>query len=349
MAVNVDQLLSSLAPDIGLDLGTANIPVLERGRGVTLREPSYVAVDRQRDNKVLAVGSRARRMFGRTPSHIEVIRPVREGVIADYDLAQSMIRHLLERTRSRGLFRPRVMVGIPSAATDVERRAVSEATRSAGARAVYLVSQPLAAAIGAGLPVLEARGSMIVDIGGGTTQAAVISMGSLVVSGSSRVAGDRMDEAIVAYLRRVHNLLVGERSAEELKIAVGSALPSPSPQRAVVRGRDLQSGLPTALEVDSNELCEVLGEHVRAIGELVRGILEDTPAELVSDIVESGIALCGGGSLLREMDEFLGRVTGVYCYRVDDPLSCVAMGTEKLFSDPRLRRAVLRGAPHGRG
>lgn len=342
MVTTVDRMLSHLSPDIGIDLGTAMTPVLECGRGVTVREPSYVAIDRKKD-RVVAYGAEARLMDGRTPPHVEVVRPVREGVIADYDIAESMIRHLIGRTRSSGLLRPRIMVGVPSDATDVERRAVSEATRAAGARTVYIVPQPLAAAVGAGLPVLEARGSMIVDVGGGTSQAAVMSMGGIVVSGCIRVAGDRMDEALVSYLRRAHNLLVGDRSAEELKIAVGAALPVGQPIQAEVRGRDLPSGLPRALSIDSNELCSVFAEQVRDIAELVRNILESTPPELASDIVESGIALCGGGCLLRGLDEYLTQATGVYCYRVEDPLSSVALGAEKLFSDPRLMRIVFNG------
>ncbi len=346
MVTTIDRVLSHLSADIGIDLGTAMTPVLECGRGVTVREPSYVAIDRRKD-RVLAVGSEARLMEGRTPPHIEVVRPVRDGVIADYDTAETMIRHLLGRTRANGVLRPRIMVGVPSDATDVERRAVSEATRAAGARVVYIVPQPLAAAVGAGLPVLEARGSMIVDIGGGTSQAAVMSMGGIIVSGCIRVAGDRMDDALVSYLRRAHNLLVGERRAEELKVAVGAAVPVMDPGRSRVRGRDLQSGLPREVEIDSNELSAVFTEHVREIAEMVRQILEATPPELASDIIESGIALCGGGCLLRGMDEYLTQETGVFCYRVEDPLSSVALGAEKLFSDPRLMRTVFNGQQQG--
>lgn len=346
MVTTIDRVLSHLSPDIGIDLGTAVTPVLERGRGVTLREPSYVAIDRRKD-RILAVGAEARLMNGRVPSHVEVVRPVRDGVIADYDTAETMIRHLIGRTRNNGLLRPRIMVGVPSDATDVERRAVSEATRAAGARVVYIVPQPLAAAVGAGLPVLEARGSMIVDLGGGTSQAAVMSMGGIIVSGCIRVAGDRMDDALVSHLRRAHNLLVGERSAEELKIAIGAAIPVVDPRSARIRGRDLQSGLPREVTVDSNELSAVFSEHVREIAEMVRQLLESTPPELASDIVESGIALCGGGCLLHGMDEFLTQQTGVFCFRVEDPLSSVALGAERLFSDPRLMRIVFNGQAAG--
>ncbi len=346
MVTTLDRMLSHLSADIGIDLGTAMTPVLECGRGVTVREPSYVAIDRRKD-RILAVGSEARQMEGRTPPHVEVVRPVRDGVIADYDTAETLIRHLLGRTRSHGVLRPRIMVGVPSDATDVECRAVSEATRAAGARVVYIVPQPLAAAVGAGLPVLEARGSMIVDIGGGTSQAAVMSMGGIIVSGCIRVAGDRMDDALVSHLRREHNLMVGERRAEELKVAVGAAIPVLDPARSRVRGRDLRSGLPREVEIDSNELSTVFAEHVREIAEMVRQILEATPPELASDIIEAGIALCGGGCLLRGMDEYLTQETGVFCYRVEDPLSSVALGAERLFSDPRLMRAVFNGQQYG--
>lgn len=334
--------LLSNGPDLGIDLGTSHTPVVERGRGVTLLEPSYVAIDR-RKGKVVAVGSKAKRMDGRCPEHIRVVKPVRDGVIADYDVAEALLRHLLTCLRRR---HPRVLVGIPTDATEVERRAVSEAAREAGARTVFTLPQPLVAAVGVGLPVLEARGSMVVDIGGGTSEAAMVSLGGIVSSGCVRSAGDRMDQVIQAHLRRKRNLLVGERSAEQLKLECGAARALEEPLVGRVRGRDLTSGLPRSVEIDSHELAEVLAPSVAELADLVRTTMEGTPPELVGHVMESGIALCGGGALLRGLDHYLSEATGVYCYKVEEPLTAVARGAGTLLADRALLKALL--ASHGR-
>lgn len=335
-------LLSKLSPDVGIDLGTANTPVCQRNRGICWNEPSYLAVDR-RERRVVAVGTKARRMQGRVPSHIQIVRPVRDGAIADYEMARVLLNHALQQVRSQGVIRPRVLVGVPADATDVECQAVSDAVKDAGARACMLLPQPLLAAIGAGLAVSEARASMVVDVGGGSSQAAVLAAGSLIASNCIRAAGDRMDAALVNYMRHRHNLIVGERSAEELKIAAGAALPVLDPPRASIAGRDLHSGLPRAVVVDGNELAPVLAPITSEIAQLVKSVLESTPPEQVGQVMENGLALCGGGSLLRGLDEQITQVTGVRCQRVPDPMSCVAMGAARLFSDARLLRMVLGG------
>lgn len=333
-------LVGSLSPDIGIDLGTVSTPVLECGRGVTMFEPSFVAYDRGK-GLVAAVGARAKAMFERVPERIEVVRPIREGVIVDYAAAEVMMRHLLRRTVSKGLLGPRIMVGVPVGASDVECRAVSEITRTAGARMVYVVPQPLAAAVGAGLPVLESRGSMILDIGGGTAQAAVISMGGVIVSDCVRLGGDAMDESIQRYLCRERGLLVGLTSAEELKVSASSAIECEQPLEAEVRGRDFQTGLPRKLMINSNDLCPALKGVLYEIGTLVMRVLENTPPALASDIMENGVALTGGGALLRGLDEYLRTLTGVPAYVVAEPLVSAALGTEILFHDPRLMRTLL--------
>ncbi|MEW6284469.1 MAG: rod shape-determining protein [Candidatus Eremiobacterota bacterium] len=339
--LGLDQFVDRLAPEVGIDLGTANTPVLTRSRGICWNEPSYLALDR-RERRVIAVGSRARRMQGRAPSHVQVVRPIQNGVIADYEMAQVLLSHALGQVR-QGMLRPRVLVGIPADATDVECQALADAVRDAGARSVFLLPQPLLAALGAGLPVLDPRASMVVDVGGGSSQAAVLSSGAIVASGCIRTAGHRMDLAVASYLRHRHNLIVGDCSAEDLKIEAGAALEEDTVRTATVRGRDLHSGLPRSILVDSNELARVLAPVTAEIAALVKSTLESTPPELVGQVKESGMALCGGGSLLRGMDGLIGQVTGVACRRVERPLECLALGAQKLFSDPRTMRVVLGG------
>lgn len=333
---------------MGIDLGTSNTPVIVRGKGIVLLEPTYVARD-SKLNRTIAVGTEARAMEGRTPPNIEVIRPIRDGVIADFDIAEELIASLLKRIKVDGFIKPRVIVGVPSDITDVEWRAVSEATKAAGARRVYIIEQPLAGAIGAMLPVFQARGSMVMDIGGGTSEVAVTSMGNLVQSRTSRVAGDEMDEAILNYIRKKYNLLIGIRTAEEMKLSIGVARFEKVPQTTVVRGRDLTSGLPKSLEIDSNEICEALEETIKLMIELLKQALEATPPELVSDIYDQGVTLVGGGSLLRQLDEVFTQATGVLCKKAEDPLACVALGCERLFKSPKLFKAVFMGKDNNAG
>jgi len=342
----IDQLLSGFSSDVGIDLGTANTPVLVRGKGIKLREPSYVAID-SIQKRVIAVGHEARLMYGRTPPYISVVRPIRDGVISDFDIAQSMLRYLLNRLGNHGILRPRVIVGIPPDVTDVEQRAVSEAARQAGARSVCLVSQPMAAAIGAGLPVLEPSGSMVVDIGAGTTAVAVISLGGVVVWRARRVAGDEMDDAILNYVRRAHHVLIGELSAEELKMELGSASRNGEQDVALVKGLDLKTGLPKVQKIRTGEIYEALADIILMIAELVKSTLEATPPELVSDIVQKGIVLTGGGSLLKGLDQILSKKAGVPCHRASDPLSSVVLGTETIFNNPRLMKAVSNRSKRG--
>lgn len=339
--MSVAGIFSGLSPDIGIDLGTAATPVMECGRGITLREPSYVAYDRLNDSLV-AYGAKAKQMKGRMPSNIEVIRPVRKGVVADYKACEAMLRCLISRTR-RGLLGPRIMVGVPVDVTDVERKAVSEAVKSAGARSVYVVPQPLAAAVGCGLPVMEAHGTMIVDIGGGTSQAAVMSMGGIIVSDSIRVAGDSFDDALVDYLRHEQNLLVGPSIAERVKIEAGAAVKGEEVE-TYAAGRDIKTGIPRKVRLTSDEICHALSGVLDEIADLVKRVLENTPPEFADDIVEYGISLSGGSSLLRGIDRFLSKRTGVYCKVTEEPLSSVAYGVEKMFGDPRLMRSLFGSA-----
>lgn len=336
------KLLDRMAPEVGIDLGTANTPVLTRQKGICWNEPSYLAVDR-RQRKVLAIGRQARKMQGRVNPNVQIVRPIKDGVIADYEMTQALINHALSQVKPQGMLRPRVLVGVPADATDVECQALGDAVRDAGARQVSLLPQPLLAAIGAGLPILEARASMIVDLGGGTSQAAVISSGSIVASNSIRAAGDRMDRALASYLRHRHNLLVGECSAEDLKIEIGAALPQEPPRTATVHGKDIHSGLPRSILVDSTEVAQVLGPITNEIAELVKLTLEGTPPEQVGQVKEHGLRLCGGCSLLAGLDRLIQQVTGVACHRVERPLECVALGAQKLFSDPRMVKVVLGG------
>jgi rod shape-determining protein MreB len=336
-----DGFLAQFSRDMGMDLGTANTLVYVRRQGIVLREPSVVA-KRVGDGQVLAVGEEAKRMIGRTPGDIVATRPLRDGVIADYDTTAAMLTYFIRKAADgRMWIRPRVVVGIPSGCTEVEKRAVVDATLHAGARDAFMIEEPMAAAIGAGLPVSEPIGSMIVDIGGGTTEVAVIALGGIVASRSIRVAGDELDEAIIQYARRAYNLLIGERSAEEIKIAVGSAFPSREEGAVDVRGRDLVSGLPRTVRMTSSEVREALSEPVAAIVEAVKQTLERTPPELSADIVDRGMILVGGGALLRGMDRLLSEETGMPVSLTDDPLAAVAMGTGRVLEDLDSLKKVL--------
>lgn len=318
-----------MSMDIGVDLGTANVLVYIKGKGVVLREPSVVAIDRD-TNKVLAIGEEARRMLGRTPGNIVAIRPLREGVIADYDTTESMLRHFIEKVAGRSfIFKPRIMVCIPSGVTTVEKRAVLEAAVQAGARKTYLIEEPLAAALGAGLDISEPYGAMVVDIGGGTTDVAVISLGGIVASESLRIGGDKFDDAIIRYVKKEYNMMIGERTAEEIKMNIGTAIRGRREGSMEVRGRDLLSGLPKTVRMSAVETGEALNEPVEAIVQCVKAVLETTPPELASDIMDRGIVMTGGGALLYALDELIQKETGIPTYLADDPLSCVALGTGK--------------------
>jgi cell shape determining protein, MreB/Mrl family len=315
--------------DIGVDLGTATVLVYIKGKGIMLREPSVVAIDRD-TNRIIAIGEEARRMLGRTPGNIVAIRPLREGVIADYDTTESMLRHFIEKVAGRSMFfKPRIMVCVPSGVTTVEKRAVLEAAMQAGARKTYLIEEPLAAALGAGLVISEPCGAMVVDIGGGTTDVAVLSLGGIVVSESLRVGGDKFDESLVRYIKKEYNIMIGERTAEEIKVNVGTAYPSGRNESMEIRGRDLVSGLPKTMRIGSTETREALAEPISLIIECVKTVLEKTPPELAADIVDRGIVMTGGGSLLHGLDRLISEETGIPTYLAEDPLSCVALGTGK--------------------
>ena len=337
-------VLGLWSADVGIDLGTANTLIHVRGRGIVLNEPSVVAVS-TRTGQVLSVGTEARRMLGRTPADIVAMRPMRDGVIADFERTEQMIRHFIARAHNRAfhISHPRVVLGVPSGVTEVEKRAVTDAATMAGAREAYLIEEPMAAAIGAGLPVQEAGGSMIVDIGGGTTEVAVISLGGVVAATSLRVGGDEMDEAIVQYVRRNMGLLIGERTAEDIKIAMGSAFPLTEERSFVVRGRDLVTGLPKTVEMTTdhvrNALAGVLIDIVRAI----KGTLDATPPELVEDIINRGLVLCGGGALLAGLDQLIAHETLVPVRVAEDPLTCVVRGTGIVVEEiDTLNRVLLR-------
>jgi len=315
--------------DIGIDLGTASVLVYIKGKGIVLREPSVVAIDRN-TNKILAVGEDARLMLGRTPGNIVAIRPLRDGVISDYDITEKMLRYFIDKAIGRRrIFKPRMVVCVPSGVTEVEKRAVIDAANNAGARTTRLIEEPIAAAIGAGLDIAKASGNMVIDIGGGTTDIAVISLGGIVVATSIKIAGDKFDEAIVRYMRKKHNIMVGERTAEELKINVGTAFPREEQIKIEVRGRNLISGLPKTIEVSSDEMLEALSEPVSAIADAVHSVLERTPPELSADISDRGIVMTGGGSLLNGLDKLISKRTGIPVYVADDAISCVAIGTGK--------------------
>ncbi|MFS8543338.1 MAG: rod shape-determining protein [Limnochordales bacterium] len=313
--------------DMGIDLGTANTLVYVKGRGIVVQEPSVVAIDNE-TKQVLAVGEEAKRMVGRTPGSIVAVRPLQDGVIADFDVTERMLRHFIGLANRRiGFFRPRVVVAVPSGVTEVEKRAVIDATLSAGAKDARLIEEPMAAAIGCGLPVQEPSGSMVVDIGGGTTEVAVISLGGIVTHRSVRVGGDELDEAIVQHVRRQYNLLIGERTAEEVKHTIGSAYPMDEHRTMDVRGRDLVTGLPKTVTLSSDEVREAMAEPISAIVEAVRVTLERTPPELAADVMERGIMLAGGGALVRGMDKLLSEETGMPIHVADDPLTAVVRGT----------------------
>ena len=324
-----DWFFKRFSYDLGIDLGTANTLVYVKGKGIVLSEPSVVAVhmDSKGVKKVLAVGTEAKKMLGRTPGNIMAIRPMRDGVIADFDITEAMIRHfILSVHNRRTLVRPRIIVSVPSGITQVERRAVRETVESAGAREIYLIEEPMAAAIGAGLPITEATSSMVVDIGGGTTEVAVISLSGIVYAKSLRIAGDKIDEEIVQYMKRKYSLLIGERTGEIIKMTIGCAYPEKEIRTVEVKGRDLISGIPKIIEINSEEIREAITEPISLIVDTVKNCLENTPPELAGDIVERGIMLTGGGALLRNLDVLIREETGLPVTIADDPLSTVARG-----------------------
>jgi rod shape-determining protein MreB len=326
---------------MAIDLGTANTLVYVKGEGIVLNEPSIVAIH-QADNTVLAVGKEAKAMLGRTPGNIVAIRPLKDGVIADFDVTEKMLGYFIRRVhKRRALVRPRIVIGVPSGITQVEKRAVRDSAMQAGAREVYLIEEPMAAAIGAGMPITEPGGNMVVDIGGGTTEVAVISLSGIVYSRSVRIAGDEMDEAIVQYIRKNYNLLVGERRAEEIKIKLGSAYPMGGDRRTVeVKGRDLIDGIPKTIVIGDDEIREALREPIMTIVDAVRTALERTPPELAADIVDKGIVLTGGGALLKGLDHLLRQETNLPITVAEDPLSCVALGTGKVLDELDLLKKV---------
>ena len=339
------RLFGFLSADMAIDLGTANTLVYVKGRGIVLNEPSVVAtVEVKGKRQVLAVGNEAKQMLGRTPGNIQAIRPLREGVIADFEVAEEMIKHFIRKVHNRRSFAsPMIVICVPSGSTAVERRAIQESAESAGARRVYLIEEPMAAAIGAGLPVTEPTGSMVVDIGGGTTEVAVLALGGIVYSRSVRVGGDKMDEAIIAYIRRNHNLLVGESSAERIKEEIGSACPPEDGDGPTmeIKGRDLMQGVPRELTISQRQVAESLAEPVGAIIETVKVALEHTAPELAADIVDKGIVLTGGGALLGNMDYVLRHATGLPVSLADDPLSCVVLGTGRALEEMKRLKNVL--------
>jgi len=328
-----DFLFSLFSNDIGIDLGTANTLVYVKNQGIVLREPSVVAIDRE-TRRVLAIGAEAKRMLGRTPSSIVAVRPLKNGVIADFEVTQEMIKYFIRKVHNRrSLLHPRIVIGIPSGITEVERRAVQESAEQAGAREVYLIEEPMAAAIGADLPISEPHGNFIVDIGGGTTEAAVISLGGLVVSKSIDIAGDEMDEAVMMHFRRKYNLLIGETTSEDVKIQIGSVFPLKEEKTMEVKGRDQATGLPKTVLITSEEVRQALMEPVQLILDVIKNTLEETPAELAADLVDRGIMLAGGGSLLRGLPDLIRQETELPVHRAADPLSCVAMGTGKFLEE----------------
>jgi len=329
--------------DLAIDLGTANTLVYLKSKGIVVSEPSVVAVqkDAAGNKKVLAVGIEAKKMLGRTPGSIVAIRPMKDGVIADFDITEEMLRYFIHKVHNRkALVRPRIVICVPSGITQVEKRAVKESAESAGAREVYLIEEPMAAAIGAGLPITEANGNMIVDIGGGTTEVAIISLAGIVYAKSVRVGGDKLDEAVTQYIKRKYNMLIGERTAEQIKIEIGSAFVGEEVLEIDVKGRDLVTGIPRTLKINSEEIREALAETVNAIVEAVRVALEQTPPELAADIVDRGIILAGGGACLKGLDQLLHQETGLPVVIADDPLSCVVLGSGAVLDELDLLRRV---------
>ena len=338
-----DYLFGLITNDLAIDLGTANTLVYIKGRGIVFSEPSVVAVqkDYRGMKRVLAVGKEAKMMVGRTPGHIVAIRPMREGVIADFEVTREMLRYFIRKAHNRKtLLRPRIIICVPYGITEVEKRAVKESAQSAGAREVYLIEEPMAAAIGAGLPITEPSGNMIVDIGGGTTEVAVISLAGIVLSESVRIAGDKMDEAIIHYLKRKYNLLIGEGTAERIKMTIGTAYPTEEVENMEVKGRDLVAGIPKTIEINSDEIRDSMIEPINTIVNAVRVALERTPPELASDIVDKGIVLAGGGALLKHIDLLLREETGLPITIADDPLAAVVLGTGKALDEIDLLREV---------
>ena len=339
------KFLGMMSADMAIDLGTANTLVYVKGRGIVLNEPSVVAIANVRGRRqVLAVGDEAKLMLGRTPGNITAIRPLRDGVIADFEVAEEMIKHFIRKVHNRRIAAsPQIIICVPSGSTAVERRAIQESAEAAGARRVFLIEEPMAAAIGAGLPVTEPTGSMVVDIGGGTTEVAVMSLGGIVYARSVRVAGDKMDDAIIAYIRRNHNLLIGESSAERIKKEIGAACPPEDGEglSMEVKGRDLMNGVPKELIITERQIAESLAEPVGQIVEAVKVALEQTPPELAADIVDKGIVLTGGGALLRNLDHVLRYATGLPVTVAEDPLSCVALGTGRALEEMRTLKNVL--------
>ena len=325
---------------IGIDLGTVNILVYVKGKGIALQEPSVVAIS-VRENKIVAVGSEAREMLDRTPDTIEVMRPLRNGVIADYVVTEAMLRYFVRRVSGRTPFKPQIMISVPVGVTSVESRAVHEAAIEAGGREVYLIPEPLAAAYGAGMPIGTATGNMVIDIGGGASEAAVISMNEIVVSDSVRIGGVRIDESIINYIRRKYNLLIGAPTAEDIKIEIGSALPLGEELSMEVQGRDQVAGLPKTITITSGEVTEAIAEPMAAIVNVVRAVLERTPPELSSDIIDRGIAVLGGGAMLRNIDRMLTQETGVPCYVTEDPISRVAVGAGRALDNIHILRRTL--------
>ncbi|NUM89530.1 MAG: rod shape-determining protein [Bdellovibrionales bacterium] len=337
------KFFSLFSNDLAIDLGTANTLVVAKDRGIVINEPSVVAVHRNSrgQTKVLAVGKEAKEMLGRTPGSITAIRPMRDGVIADFEVTQVMLRHFIKKaTAEHSLFRPRIIICIPFGITQVEKRAVKESAQMAGAREVYLIEEPMAAAIGAGLPIMEPSGNMIVDIGGGTTEVAVISLGGIVYSKSVRVAGDKFDDAILNYIKRKYSLLIGERTAEQIKVTIGNAYPFEDEKTYEVKGRDLITGAPKTIEVNSEEIRDALAEPVSAVADAIKVALERTPPELAADIVDNGIILAGGGSLLANLDILIKEKTGLPVALAEDPLTCVVRGSGKVLEDIDLLRQV---------
>ncbi|MBI3976954.1 MAG: rod shape-determining protein [Chloroflexi bacterium] len=341
-------VLAWFSHDIGIDLGTANTLVMIKDKGIVINEPSVVAIDK-RSKQVHAIGAEAKRMVGRTPASIVAVRPLRDGVISDFDQTEAMLRYFIDKVHEKHslkIHHPRVVIGIPSGVTEVEKRAVRDAALNAGARECHLIEEPMAAAIGAGLPVMEPAGSMIVDIGGGTTEVAVVSLGGIVASRSIRIAGDEIDEEIIDYARQKHNLSICERMAEEVKIAAGSCAPLPEEFTITLKGRDLVTGLPKSIQISTIELREAIAGSISTIVEAVKATIEITPPELVADLMEQGIALTGGGALLRGLDRRLTQETKFRVYVADDPLTCVVRGTGAVLEDlDRLRKVLIQLQP----
>ncbi|EAJ4266268.1 rod shape-determining protein [Campylobacter coli] len=333
----LDQLIGFFSSDMGIDLGTANTLVLVKDKGIVINEPSVVAVEREKYGsraKILAVGKEAKDMVGKTPGNIEAIRPMKDGVIADFDMTEKMIRYFIEKTHRRKSFlRPRIIISVPYGLTQVERKAVRESALSAGAREVFLIEEPMAAAIGANLPIQEPKGNLVVDIGGGTTEIGVISLGGLVISKSIRTAGDKLDTSIVNYVKEKYNLIIGERTSEEIKIAIGSAIQLPKELSMVVKGRDQVSGLLSRIELTSEDVREAMREYLKEIADALKMVLEMMPPDLASDIVENGVVLTGGGALIRGLDKYLSEIVRLPVYIADEPLLAVAKGTGKALEE----------------